>query len=46
MAARTGMLYEPRRTRRRAPVSAVQAIITRDRERALREELSRLRRAG
>lgn len=44
MAARTGMLYEPRRTPRSAPVSAVQAIITRDRERALREELSRLRR--
>jgi transcription elongation GreA/GreB family factor len=44
MAARTGMLYEPRRTPRRAPVSAVQAIITRDRERALRDELSRLRR--
>jgi hypothetical protein len=44
MAARTGMLYEPRRTPRRAPVSAVQAIISRDRERALREELSTLRR--
>jgi transcription elongation GreA/GreB family factor len=44
MAARTGMLYELRRTPRRAPVSAVQAIITRDRERALRVELSRLRR--
>src|SRR5689334_13478839 len=44
MAARTGMLYEPRRTPRRAPVSAVQAILTRDREPALRAELSRLRR--
>jgi transcription elongation factor GreA len=38
------MLYEPRSTPRRAPVTAVQAIITRDRERALRDELSRLRR--
>jgi transcription elongation GreA/GreB family factor len=43
ISARSGMLYEPRRTPRRGPVSAVQAIITRDRERALREELSRLR---
>ena len=38
------MHYEPRHTPRRGPVSAVQAIITRDRERALRAELSALRR--
>jgi hypothetical protein len=44
MAARAGVLYDTDRAPRRAPVAAVQAIITRDRQRALREELSRLRR--
>jgi len=44
MAARAGILYELARAPRRAPLSPAQAIITRDGQRAIRAQLTRLRR--